>query len=351
MFPVQRLRDNELLSRGDKSRARKHISKPKAKELISLTPLYKKTRSALALRIGCIFIQLKTGKLSDGTWLTDYYVPNSPSSVKQRRIHSLRLIASFWCVIEKYFIDYATNDSDNLKFIKKYSNQLKGICDRITVQKHLDCVLEDIDRIFNSKDMSPKNIAFLEYLKANGLTAVPADILAKSGEYQRPHKRNDTYSKAWNELMNSNAEFQSLWHLTCSMAASCEEYIEKSYSIKNIFDNVTEKELDFFVALLQAFPMDCVKPKNEYSVHQLMTNADFELVPIELRERLIDTILDRHLRVKVFIEIRIALPVMSDSSFAQISLTTILQILVTTLLESHCCSSRHFKLFHLENPP
>ena len=96
-----RLKDKELLCHGNKSKAEKITNKPKPEGVIKLTPIYKKMRSALALRIGCIFIQLQSGKLSDNTWLTYYYVPNSPSAVNQRRIHSMRLISVFWCIIEK----------------------------------------------------------------------------------------------------------------------------------------------------------------------------------------------------------------------------------------------------------
>ncbi len=61
-------------------------------------------------------------------------------------------------------------------------------------------------------------------------------------------------------------------------------------------------------------------------------------------------VLDRHLWVEVFIELRIALPVMSYRSFSQIPLPIVFEILVAALFKGHGLS-RHFQLFHLKNPP
>ena len=57
-------------------------------------------------------------------------------------------------------------------------------------------------------------------------------------------------------------------------------------------------------------------------------------------------VLNRHLRVKVFIEIQVALSIMIDSSISQISLPTILQILIAALLKSEQSSSRHLDFLH-----
>lgn len=56
-------------------------------------------------------------------------------------------------------------------------------------------------------------------------------------------------------------------------------------------------------------------------------------------------ILNRHLRIKELIELSIALLVMPDGSFSQISLPTELQILVAALLKGYRLRC-HFQLFH-----
>ena len=62
----------------------------------------------------------------------------------------------------------------------------------------------------------------------------------------------------------------------------------------------------------------------------------------KLRIRLKLSIESSHHRVEELIEIQIALPIMFNGAFSQISLPAILQILVAALLKSECYTSRHF---------
>jgi len=66
---------------------------------------------------------------------------------------------------------------------------------------------------------------------------------------------------------------------------------------------------------------------------------------------LLVNVLNRHLRIEVFIEIRITLLVVIDRSLSQIPLTTVFQILVAAFFKGKRCPSRHFDLFHRKNPP